>query len=88
VICEQSLLSSGVLNERWMVYMERNRGAKDMRTRMIKVGERNRVMIRTNSSDVMCRLAAAAKEEGLVEVGFVKFWMHVAFGARKKKQPK
>jgi|TARA_Y100000401_G_scaffold115215_1_gene118516 hypothetical protein len=71
-----------------MVYMERNRGAKDMRTRMIKVGERNRVMIRTNSSDVMCRLAAAAKEEGLVEVGFLKFWMHVAFGAKKKKQPK
>jgi|TARA_R100000152_G_scaffold13354_1_gene5846 hypothetical protein len=36
----------------------------------------------------MCRLAAAAKEEGLVEVGFLKFWMHVAFGAKKKKQPK
>lgn len=56
-----------------------------MRTRMIKTGERERVMIRTNSSDVMCRLAAAAKEEGLVEVGFIKFWLHVLF---KSKEPK
>ena len=56
-----------------------------MRTRMIKPGERERVMIRTNSSDVMCRHAAAAKEEGLVEVGFIKFWLHVLF---KSKEPK
>ena len=86
--CEHSLPHAGVLNEHRLVYVELYQGTTDMRTRMIKVGERNRVMIRTNSSDVMCRLAAAAKEEGLVEVGFLKFWMHVAFGAKKKKQPK
>lgn len=56
-----------------------------MRTRMIKTGERERVMIRTNSSDVMCRLAAAAKEEGLVEVGFIKFWLHVLFKSKELK---
>lgn len=57
-----------------------------MRTRMIKPGERDRMMVRTNSSAALCTLVAAAKAEGYQEVGLVKFLWHIVFPSKTNDQ--
>ena len=60
-----------------------------MRARFIKEGRRQRVMIRTNSTTALCAVAETLKADGFIEVGFVRFWMHVVRPRRVKKyEPK
>jgi len=55
-----------------------------MRARFIKVGIRKRVMVRTNNTAAVCAIAETLKAEGFIEVGFVRFWMHVVRPRRVK----
>lgn len=57
-----------------------------MRTRMIKPGERDRLVLRTNSSMALCRLVTVAIEDGFEEVGFVAFWWRLIFPRKKNDQ--
>lgn len=50
-----------------------------MRARFIKEGENQRVMVRTNNTFAVCKIAETLKSAEFVEVGFVRFWMHVVF---------
>jgi len=48
-----------------------------MRIRMIKVGERGRVMVRSNSIRDLVDVEDALLELGFVRVKFISFWKHV-----------
>ena len=50
-----------------------------MRARFIKEGERERVMVRTNNTAAVCKIAETLKSAEFIEVGFVRFWVHVVF---------
>jgi len=46
-------------------------------------------MVRTNSTTALCAVADTLKMSGMIEVGFVRFWMHVVRPRRVKKyEPK
>ena len=55
-----------------------------MRARFIKEGRRQRVMVRTNNTAAMCQVADTLKMSGMIEVGFIRFWMHVVRPRRVK----
>ncbi len=60
-----------------------------MRARFIKVGIRKRVMVRTNNTAALCHVADTLKGAGFVEVGLIRFWVHVVRPRRVKKyEPK
>lgn len=59
-------------------------GVKNMRARFIKEGRRQRLMVRTNNTSALCHVAETLKLAGFVEVGFVRFWIHVVLPNRKK----
>jgi len=48
-----------------------------MRARFIKVGIRERMMVRTNNTAALCHVADTLKGAGFVEVGLIRFWLHV-----------
>lgn len=48
-----------------------------MRIRMIKVGERGRVMARSNSIRDLVDVEDALLELGFIRVKFISFWKHV-----------
>ena len=59
-----------------------------MKIRFIKVGQRDRVMVRTNSCEELIAAKNHIFKRGFAKVGLVKFWMHVIFWWRKaKKKP-
>jgi hypothetical protein len=41
-------------------------------------------MVRTNSTTALCAVADTLKMSGMIEVGFVRFWMHVVRPRRVK----
>ena len=55
-----------------------------MRARFIKVGKRERVMVRTNNTAALCHVADTLKGAGFLEVGLVRFWVHVVLPRRVK----
>ena len=55
-----------------------------MRARFIKVGIRKSVMVRTNNSEALCQIADTLKGDGFIEVGFIRFWIHVVRPRRVK----
>ena len=55
-----------------------------MRARFIKVGIRKRVMVRTNNTAAVCAIAETLKGDGFVEVGLIRFWLHVVRPRRVK----
>jgi hypothetical protein len=59
-----------------------------MRTRFIKEGLRQRVMVRTNNTAALCQVAETLKGAGYVEAGFVRFWVHVISPRRVKSENK
>ena len=60
-----------------------------MRTRFIKLGVRQRMMVRTNNTSTLCQVSATLKGAGYIEVGFVRFWVHVVRPQKVKKyEPK
>ena len=56
-----------------------------MKLRLIKPGHRNRVRIIGNACENLLHLEAMAAGMGMERVGFVKYWLHVAFWWRKKQ---
>ena len=56
-----------------------------MRARFIKVGIRERMMVRTNNTSALCQVAETLRAAGFVEVGLVRFWVHVV---RPRREPK
>ena len=60
-----------------------------MRARFIKEGIRQRMMVRTNNTSALCKVAETLRGAGFVEVSFVRFWVHVVLPRRVKKyEPK
>ena len=57
-----------------------------MKIRFIKVGQKDRVMVRTNTCEELLAAKDFAFKRGLTKVGLVKFWMHVLFWWRKDKK--
>jgi hypothetical protein len=55
-----------------------------MRARFIKVGIRERMMVRTNNTAALCHVADTLKGAGFVEVGLIRFWLHVVRPRRVK----
>tara|TARA_R110001583_G_scaffold13751_1_gene58550 strand:+ start:291 stop:452 length:162 start_codon:yes stop_codon:yes gene_type:complete len=46
-------------------------------------------MVRTNNTAAVCAIAETLKGDGFIEVGFVRFWMHVVRPRRVKSyEPK
>jgi len=41
-------------------------------------------MVRTNNTAAVCAIAETLKADGFIEVGFVRFWMHVVRPRRVK----
>lgn len=59
-----------------------------MRARFIREGHRERVMIRTNSTTALCKVAATIKAAGFTEVGLLRFGIHLIFPKRMTNKQK
>jgi len=57
-----------------------------MKIRFIKVGQKDRLMIRTNVCEEIIAGNEHAKKRGLQAVGLVGFWKHVLFWWKKRNK--
>ena len=57
-----------------------------MKVRFIKVGKKDRMMVRTNICEEIVSVKGYAFRRGYVGVGLVKFWLHVLFWWKKPRK--
>lgn len=55
-----------------------------MKIFLIDPDYKRRLMVRSNDPDTLDRILEQAQTQGFVRVGFVRFWVHVVTGIKRR----